>query len=109
MKTKISLMLHVVIGIFIWVITLLELIYQLTIKNLSIPLQFIFYGLMVLLSTNNQTILMTKLWLERKNLKNNLSIKQKILQYPAYAVFTAINLIYIFICLFTMLIAFFIF
>lgn len=109
MKPKISLMLHVAIGIFIWVITLLELIYQLTIKNLSIPLQFIFYGLMVLLSTNNQTILMTKLWLERKNLKNNLSIKQKILQYPAYAIFSVINLIYIFLCLFTMLIAFFIY
>ncbi len=77
MKTKISLMLHVVIGIFIWVITLLELIYQLTIKNLSIPLQFIFYGLMVLLSTNNQTILMTKLWLERKNLKNDVKYQTK--------------------------------
>ncbi len=37
MKTKSSLMLHVVIGIFIWVITFLELISQLTIKNLSIP------------------------------------------------------------------------
>ncbi len=107
MKTKIHLMVHIAFGILIGVISLLELIYQLTIKNLSIPLQFIFCGLIVLLSTTNQTILMTKLWLGRKNLKNNLSIKQKILPYPAYTIFIVINLFYIFMCLFFMLAAFF--
>ena len=80
MKARIHIMLHVILGILIWAMTLLELLYQLTIKNLDIPTQFIFYGLVVLLSTINQTILLTKLWMERKNLKINLSLKQKILQ-----------------------------
>lgn len=88
----------VLLGIFFWMIALFELILQIVLKNIAVELQFCFFILILLLSTNNQTALLITLYIEKKYRKRKINLK--------YYVYTAVNFLFFLYCLYTIFVIF---
>lgn len=88
----------VILGIFFWMIALFELILQIVLKNIAVELQFCFFILILLLSTNNQTALLITLYIEKKYRKRKINLK--------YYVYTAVNFLFFLYCLYTIFVIF---
>lgn len=82
---------HVLFGMFFWIFIFLVIILQISLKNISIEFQFFFFLVTVLLSTINQSVLSTKLYMEKRQLKNKVSF--------IYYFYSIVNLLFIVFCL----------
>lgn len=89
---------HISLGIFFWVITVMAVILQISKKNIPVEIQFFFFLVIVLCSVSNQAVLLTKMYIEKKQLKNKISLK--------YYIYTLINILYILFCIYVIFMIF---
>lgn len=76
----------------------MAVILQISKKNIPVEIQFFFFLVIVFCSVSNQAVLLTKMYIEKKQLKNKINLK--------YYIYTLINILYILFCIYVIFMIF---
>ena len=82
--------------------TIMFELFQICQKNIPVGIQFLFFIVVLLCAVTNQSVLLTKLYIKKKQQKNKISLWH----YIYTIIYTVINLLYILFCIYVIFIIF---